>query len=115
MGFYLHNVYLACNLFLFLLAKLLVQVLGARLLTPAFFGQFSYIYALIDIWNHLFGAGLDIAVPRTYKTREDWPELWKRAALLKAALGVLGSLFGFFLLPWPYSLLFALWHIFFMQ
>lgn len=115
MGLYLHNIYLAFNFFVFRLAKFLVQVLGARFLSPALFGYFSYLYSLMDIWNHIFGAGLEVVASRAYKSEEDWPDTWKKAAFLKGMLALLGGAAGFFILDWPYNLLFALWHLFFMQ
>ncbi|MBI4064000.1 MAG: polysaccharide biosynthesis C-terminal domain-containing protein [Elusimicrobia bacterium] len=115
MGFYLHNAYLALNLFVFRLAKFFVQVIGARLLAAAAFGQFSYIYSLIDIWNHVFGAGLDVIGARMYQTSPRWPVLWRQTIALKFLLALAGVAAGFFVLDWPYAVLFGLWHLFFMQ
>ncbi|MBI2071400.1 MAG: oligosaccharide flippase family protein [Elusimicrobia bacterium] len=115
MGFYRHNLYLAFNFFVFRLAKLIVQIFGARALPVASFGLFSYLYSLMDIWVHLFGFGLDIAASRAHGLAADWRELWKKAAFWKLLLSVLGALIGLIALPWPYSLIFGVWHIGFMQ
>lgn len=115
MGFLLHNVYLAANLLVFRFAKLILQIFGARVLSVVNFGMFSYLYSLMDIWVHFFGAGLDVVASRAHGVDPEWRRLWRQAALFKGILALTGAAAGLVFLPWPYSLLFGLWHVFFMQ
>lgn len=112
MPFFLHHFYLSLNLLLFRLVKFLVQVLGARVLAPAAFGYFSYLYSLMDIWNHVFGAGLDI---RAARTRAAGPEAWPPITTGRFFLSLAGAGAGLAVFQWPYNLLFALWHVGFLQ
>ncbi|MBI4668718.1 MAG: polysaccharide biosynthesis C-terminal domain-containing protein [Elusimicrobia bacterium] len=70
MGFYIHNLWLGLNLLVFRLTKFFVLIFGARILAPAGFGYFSYLYSLLDIWNSFFGLGLEVTASRAHKERK---------------------------------------------
>lgn len=113
--FAVHGLYLSFSSFLFRLAKLIVQVIGARALSSRSFGLFSYVHALVEIFQNLFGGGIDTVAARSYGKGEAWKQSWWGGILLKAFLSLLGSLIGLLLIPFPYNLLFILWYIFSMQ
>ena len=123
--FYIHNAYLALNFFIFRLAKFFVQALGARILAPVAFGYFSYLYSLLDIWNHVFGAGLEIKASRSWPGQGQGGApgplerpghgFWPQIVVGRLVLSFAGAATGLVVFRWPYNLLFALWHVFFLQ
>jgi len=114
-SFTLHNFYLGLNLFVFRAAKFVVQILSARWLSVSDFGFLSWIYTLVDILNNLLGAGVDIVVSRAYKQQADWVALWQQAIALRLVLGLIGTVVGLLILPWPYGIFLGAWHIFYLQ
>ncbi|MFC1522984.1 hypothetical protein ACFL6Y_11305 [Elusimicrobiota bacterium] len=114
-SFGVHSGHLLFNFTVFRLAKFFALILGARGLSTTSFGIFSYTYAFIDIFYHLFGAGVDLAGARSYKNKPDWREIWQTAAIARGFLSFLGVVAGFVMIDFPYSIVFAFWYFFFMQ
>lgn len=79
----------------------------------------------MDIWQHVFGAGLDLTASRArgrsgQETEapahpNDWRQTWAQMAGARLGLSVLGAGAGLFIFRWPYNLIFAAWHLCFMQ
>ena len=113
--FVLHSLGLSVAFFAPKLAKLVVYVLGARWLAAAGLGLFSYLHVMVEVFQHLFGAGLDNIAARYYRQGEDWRAYWRAGLVAKLLICGAGAVLALIWLSFPYDVLFALWFVLLMM